>query len=321
MTSASIGRVEWLDLREVWKNEAADFTPWLLANVDVLREALGLEFEIERNEHPVGSFSLDLIGTDLTNGARLIVENQIEQSDHGHLGQLVTYAAGTDAGTILWVAKAFRDEHRAALEWLNEQTNEDTRFFGVAVRALRIGDSPPAPFLEVVARPSDWQKTVRRVTAASESDEHAAYRAFWSPLRERLMAENPEWLSGRAEPKSMYLGTNSPIPGQFLSAGIGSGELRVELEIDTGDRERNLSVFEQLRQRRSVLESETGELDFLEGGYRSKIVKRLPWNGKLLTQPDRQDEARDWFYENLGALRRGIAAAVADASSEELLQP
>lgn len=91
MLEGGIGRVEWLDIREVWKNEAADFTPWLLQNVDVLRDALGgLDIELERAEHPVGAFSLDLIGNDLTHGSRLIVENQIEQSNHGHLGQLLT---------------------------------------------------------------------------------------------------------------------------------------------------------------------------------------------------------------------------------------
>jgi hypothetical protein len=112
----------------------------------------------------------------------------------------------------------------------------------------------------------------------------------------------------------MYLGTNAPVPSASLSAGIGSSELRVEVEIDTGNRERNLAVFKDLREHRSVIESEAGELEFLEGSFRCKIVKRLPWKGKLLTQPDRQDEAREWFYENLSALRRGITATLVNAT-------
>ncbi len=188
---AEIGRVEWLDIRAVWRNESADFTPWLLKNVDVLRDALGgLDLELERAEHPVGAFSLDLIGTDLTHGVPLIVENQIESSDHGHLGQLLTYTAGTDAGTIVWVTKGFRDEHRVALDWLNEHTGEGIRFFGLVVKAVRIGDSLPAPMLDVVVQPNDWQKTVRRVAMPPEAEETAAYRSFWEPLRERLLEED-----------------------------------------------------------------------------------------------------------------------------------
>ena len=112
-----------------------------------------------------------------THGVPLIVENQIEQSDHRHLGQLLTYAAGADAGTVVWVTKGFRDEHRVALDWLNEHTGEEIRFFGLVVRALQVGDSLPAPLLEVVVQPNDWQKTVRRAAAPQESEERAAYRS------------------------------------------------------------------------------------------------------------------------------------------------
>ncbi|MBM2822711.1 MAG: hypothetical protein HW413_1457 [Thermoleophilia bacterium] len=128
-TPEALGKVDWLDIRAVWPNEATSFTPWLLDNADVLGDTLGLEIQLEEAEHSVGGFSLDLIGRDLTHEARLIVENQIEQSDHGHLGQLLTYTAGTDAATIVWIARGFRDEHRVALDWLNEHTGEDIRFF------------------------------------------------------------------------------------------------------------------------------------------------------------------------------------------------
>lgn len=307
--NTEIGRIEWLDIREVWKNEAADFTPWLLANVDVLRDALGgLDLELERAEHPVGAFSLDLIGTDLTNGVPLIVENQIEASDHGHLGQLLTYAAGTDAGTVIWVTKGFRDEHRVALDWLNEHTGEGIRFFGVVIRAVRIGDSPPAPLLELAVQPNDWQKTVRRVAAPHESAEVDAYRAFWEPLKERLRGVDPGYFKGRAKPRSIWLTMNSPVRQTFLAGEIGAGEIRVVLDIDTGTREQNLALLNDLRSRRSAIEAEAGELDFSEGNVRCKVIRRLPWDGKLLTQPDRHEEARDWLYENMLGLRRGLDA-------------
>lgn len=307
--SSEIGRIEWLDIREVWKNEAADFTPWLLANVDVLRDALGgLDLELEKAEHPVGAFSLDLIGTDLTNGVPLIVENQIEASDHGHLGQLLTYTAGTDAGTIVWVTKGFRDEHRVALDWLNEHTGEGIRFFGVVIRAARIGNSPPAPLLDLVVQPNDWQKTVRRVAAPQDSADSAAHKTFWEPVRQWILEENAELLKGRAKPKSIWLTLNSPIHRTFLAGEIGSGEIRVLLDIDTGDRDQNLALLSTLQQHRAPIEAEVGELDFLEGNVRCKVMKRRAWDGKLLTQPDRHEEARGWFHDNLLAFRRGLEA-------------
>lgn len=188
----------------------------------------------------------------------------------------------------MWVAKSFCDEHRVALDWLNEHTGEAIRFFAVVVKALRIGDSPPAPFLEVVAKPNDWQKTVRRVAAGGESAEADAYRSFWAPLRQRILDREPELLRGRTEPKSIWLTMNSPIRKTSLAAEIGAGELRVVLDIDTGVRESNLALLGEIAENRSALEAIAGELEFLEGVQRCRIVKRRAWEGKLLTQPDRQ---------------------------------
>ena len=275
----------------------------------MLRDVLGgLDLELERAEHPVGSYSLDLIGTDLTHGVSLIVENQIESSDHTHLGQLLTYTAGTDAGTIVWITKSFRDEHRGALDWLNEHTGEGIRFFGVVVRALRVGDSAPAPLLELVVQPSDWQKAVRRSTPSSLSADHIVYRSFWEPLRERLLEEVPELMKGRANPKSRWLTMVSPIPRTLISGEIGAEELLVTLDIDLGDRERNLAVLAQLQQYRAVIEADAGEVGFDEGKFRCRVVRSVPWEGTLLTQPERHDEARSWLHDNMLGLRRGLEA-------------
>ena len=136
-----LGKLTAIDLRTIWKHEGHDFTPWLLEHADHLAEVLGIDIELNAAEHPVGSFSLDLIGRDLTNGCVLIVENQLTPTDHWHLGQLLTYASGTDAGTIIWMAPEFREEHRQAIDWLNQATGEEARFFGVEIGAVKIGDS------------------------------------------------------------------------------------------------------------------------------------------------------------------------------------
>lgn len=119
---ANLGRLEGVEVRTVWVHEARDFTPWLLEHADHLAETLGIDLELEQSEHPVGGFSLDLVGRDLTNDAVLIVENQLAGTDHNHLGQILTYAAGTDASSIVWIATSFREEHRQAIDWLNEPT-------------------------------------------------------------------------------------------------------------------------------------------------------------------------------------------------------
>src|SRR5829696_9348086 len=139
--TAELGKLEHVDPRLVWTHEAHEFTPWLLANADRLSEALGIDLELEAAEHGVGGYSLDLVGRDITNDAVLIVENQLATTDHTHLGQVLTYAAGTGASTIVWIATEFREEHRQALDWLNEQTGEETHFFGIELQVARIGES------------------------------------------------------------------------------------------------------------------------------------------------------------------------------------
>ena len=157
-------------------------------------------------------------------------------------------------------------------------------------------------------QPNDWQKTVRTVAAPRDSQDHAVYKSFWEPVRQQILESNAELLKGRAKPKSIWLTMNSPIQRTFLAAEIGSGEIRVLLDIDTGERERNLALLDKLRQQRGMIEAETGELAFLEGNVRCKVMRRRPCDGKLLTQPDRHEEARTWYCENLLAFRRGLDA-------------
>ena len=184
-----LGRLEQVNPREVWAHEAQHFTPWLLGHADTLGEVLGIDLELERNEHPVGGFSLDLIGRDLTNDCALIVENQLEGTDHAHLGQILTYAAGTDAATIVWMATTFREEHRQALDWLNNLAGDQARFFGVQITAVRIGDSPVAPQFRLRAQPNDWHAQLSRAVRATTavSGKAQLYRDFWTRFLDRAL--------------------------------------------------------------------------------------------------------------------------------------
>lgn len=155
-----LSRLSRVKEREVWKHEAGDFTPWLAKheNLQFLGEVLGMKLKLEGTEVGVGDYAADILAFDTADGCRVVIENQLEKTDHGHLGQILTYAAGLNALKVIWIAKQFTDEHRAALDWLNENTRENIRFFGLEIEVWRIDDSLPAPKFNIVAKPNDWTK-------------------------------------------------------------------------------------------------------------------------------------------------------------------
>ena len=163
MPKAELGHLLRLSAKDAFNNEPGDFTPWLAKNLSYLADELGLELVLRAQEHPVGPFSLDLLLED-GSGRVVIVENQFDKTDHTHLGQLLTYCAGTRAQVVVWIAERMTEEHIAALEWLNDNTVPGTGFFGVELEILKIGNSPLAPHFRVVAQPNDWTKSIRAET-------------------------------------------------------------------------------------------------------------------------------------------------------------
>ncbi|MGN9779782.1 hypothetical protein ACTMTF_00045 [Nonomuraea sp. ZG12] len=182
---ADLGRLESVPLRSIWPNEAKDFTPWLADNLDVLGQAVGLALELRHREYAVGRYALDLLLED-AQGRVVAVENQLEQTDHGHLGQLLTYCAGTQAEVVIWIAHAVTEEHAAALEWLNANTVTGVGFFGVEVEVLRIGDSAPAANFKVVVRPNDYTKDGQRNRTRATAWSWEAYMEELRVPRERV---------------------------------------------------------------------------------------------------------------------------------------
>lgn len=192
MTSLNLGQLESVDLRTVWSDEAGDFTPWLAQeqNLALLGETVGIELELEAQEKDVGPFRADILCKDTTTDNWVLIENQLERTDHNHLGQLLTYAAGLKAVTIIWIAQRFTDEHRAALDWLNEITDDRFNFFGLEVQLWRIGQSPVAPAFDVVCKPNEWSRTIsgaaNRMVESEVSDTRLLYRDYWAALVEHL---------------------------------------------------------------------------------------------------------------------------------------
>ncbi len=186
MSQQNLGRLQKVDLREAWESEASGFTPWLAQeeNFQLLGEAIGIDLELESQEKDVGPFRADILCKDTANDHWVLIENQLERTDHTHLGQLITYAAGLQAVTIVWIAERFTDEHRAALDWLNEHTDEHINAFGLEIELWRIGDSPIAPKFNVVSQPNDWSRTVKDAAAAGGITEHKQLQLkFWTAFR------------------------------------------------------------------------------------------------------------------------------------------
>ena len=204
-----ISSLEIVDVRDVWRYEDRAFTPWLAANLDHLSAVTGLQLELEETEAAVGTFSADILARDARSGEVVIIENQLEQSDHGHLGQCLTYLTGLDAKVMIWVATGFRESHRSAVDWLNRHTTDDFAFFAVTVQAARIGDSPYAPLFEVVAKPNDWERELKTSANANWQRHADRWAGFWAAVVER----HPEEAS---RSKSIARGSNRWRPIQDL---------------------------------------------------------------------------------------------------------
>lgn len=235
-----LGQIQKIDVREAWPNEAASFTPWLEEHIGELGEVLGLDLEVESREAPVGAFSLDLLARDSGTGRPVIIENQLEPTDHDHLGKLLTYAGGHDANVIVWVAREFREEHRQALDWLNQRTSDETEFFGVRVEVWKIDDSRPAPHFTLVAAPNEWRRRRRQdELAKGPSERMLRYQAFFQPLIDDLH-ERGFTYARRAPRQSWYNVAAGRPAGVVYGAAFGHGrEVRVEVYINSTGQEWN----------------------------------------------------------------------------------
>lgn len=213
-----IGRLEKVDLRAIWKHEANDFTPWLAReeNIALLSEETGLDLELISEERQVGPFRADILCKNTIDNTFVLIENQLERTDHSHLGQLLTYAAGLEAVHIIWIAQKFTEEHRAALDWLNRVTDENLRFFGIEIEVYRIGDSPPAPMFQLISKPNDWSKAVHSSAKTEELTEAKALNLeYWTAMKEYF------------ERAGTKLRNQKPLPQHWTNFAIGRSHFKL----------------------------------------------------------------------------------------------
>lgn len=262
MKPLSLGRLHKVDLREAWSSESSDFTPWLAReeNLKLLGEAVGIELELESQEKEVGPFRADILCKDTANDSWVLIENQLEKTDHSHLGQLLTYAAGLNAVTIVWIAERFTEEHRAALDWLNERTDEKINLFGLEIELWRIGDSPIAPKFNIISQPNGWSKTVQQAAAASASGEVSEHKQFqlrfWTAFKDYMETEGSfircqkplpqHWTNHAIGRSGVHLG--SVVSTSNSETGTKGAEIRVELYMDGQNAKQEFSALETQRE-------------------------------------------------------------------------
>ena len=313
-----LGEIKRVDLREVWPNEASDFTPWLAENLDKLGEALGLDLELQSAEAAVGAFSLDVLAHDLGSNRPVIIENQLETTNHNHLGQLLTYAAGYDAYAVVWLTREFRDEHRQALDWLNQRTGEDTQFFGVVVEAWQIDDSRPAPHFKPVATPNDWQKLAVGAerssgNTAAVSERGERYRTFFQSLIDTLREEYSFTNARKGQPQSWYHFSSGNSGIAYSASFSRDGKASVNIDIASRNGEWNQRLFDRLTERKGTIQSEfSGDLVWDSVENRLACYVRVFRNGQIDDDEETLEAVQGWMVEQLLAFKRVFTPHLAE---------
>ncbi|MFZ2878911.1 MAG: DUF4268 domain-containing protein [Phototrophicaceae bacterium] len=281
MTSRPLGTLQRVALREVWSSESTDFTPWLAQdeNLKLLGDTLGLDLALEATEQQVGPFRADIVAKDTTDGSFVLIENQLERTDHSHLGQLLTYAAGLSTVTIVWIAERFTDEHRAALDWLNEVTSQDIGFFGLEIELWRIGDSPAAPKFNIVSQPNEWVKTVSKARSDGSLSEGDQLRLeFWTEFHDYLQNSN-SFVKSQKPSTAHWTSYSIGRSGFHISAlaGMTGGFISVELVLEPPQAK---GFFRALSKEKSAIEGAIGtSLDWRELPDKKMSIISIRKNG------------------------------------------
>jgi uncharacterized protein DUF4268 len=322
---AGLGKLERVELRDAWSTEDQHFTPWLALpeNIEILGKALNIDLVVEAVELYVGNYRADIVCENTEDSSRILIENQLTRTDHGHLGQILTYTAGTNAKTVIWIAERFAEEHREALDWLNQHTDDEIQFFGLEIELWRIDQSPPAPKFNIVSKPNNWTSSIRRVakriSGDALSDTLNLYLRYWTRFSDFM-----------DERQSMLRGGKKPQPASWMTFAIGrSGfhldgllsiqkkRIGVELYIGGDGAADYFRLLEQDKERIEIEFGEALEWHELPDKKKSRILLLVD---KDPADEDVWDDQFDWMANRLEKLHQVFAARIKllnlDASSE-----
>lgn len=302
---ATLGKIERIDdLRTIWPHEARDFSKWLAQeeNLALLSDTIGIDISLEERESSVGDFNVDLYATEEGSGRKIIIENQLEFTDHDHLGKIITYASGKGAEVIIWIVKHARDEHKQAIEWLNQHTDENVGFFLVEIELWKINDSLPAPKFNVVEKPNDWAKAMKVVEGLSALQK--LQLDFWQAFNEHAFV-NPEFKKVFSQRK--------PSPQHWYSVSIGRSTYHISFTVNTQKKRLGAEIYfsgdkdayGRFMEHSEEIERELSmPVEWREANKDCRIL--VLTNGDIKKGTDAWNEYFDWFCK-MGIKLRDIA--------------
>jgi hypothetical protein len=302
-----LGKLDRVKLRDVWIHEAHTFTKWLAEepNLKLLADELELDITLIQTEASVGKFNVDILAEQTTSDKKIIIENQLEATDHDHLGKIITYASGVNAEFVIWVVASVRDEHKRAVDWLNEHTDEDISFFLIKIELWQIGDSPPAPKFNVVCQPNDWAKAVKQSTAttAALSDTKVRQLEFWQKFREY----------GQSQKTTLSLRKPSPQHWYDISSGASNWHISLTLNGPTSQMAcavyipNDKTLFKHFQAHQVAIEEHLGgDLEWMElpGKKASRIKQSAPMD---LSEDDKWPEYFEWLLYRAESFHKAFA--------------
>lgn len=290
-----LSKLNKVELRAIWGHEALDFTRWLAEqeNLDALSEELGINITFLKTEAGVGKFNVDILAEEEVSGRKIIIENQLEDTNHDHLGKIITYASGYDAEIIIWIVQDVRSEHQRALEWLNEHTDEDISFFLIKIELWQIEGSNPAPKFEIMVSPNEWAKAIKTNPANRElTDTKLQQLEYWNKFKKFVRSKND------------HIRLQTPRPQHWYDVSMGSADCHIALTLNSRDKfvscdlyiTRNKDFYRYLEERKAAVEKDIGEN---ANWWNAKVASGLRIKKEVPELFD-QNEAEKyftWLYE------------------------
>lgn len=291
-----LGILKIITPRKKWNNEARDFTPWLAEHVDELGKAVGIELEVENVEVAVGPYSADILAKDTGTGKFVVIENQLEKTDHDHLGKAITYASVLDASTVIWIATDFTEEHKKALDWLNDHTNDEFSFYGVQLELWQIDESKPALRINIISKPNLAVRQAARSMAVEElSDKRKFQYDFWVRFRDKL-----------AKTKKIP-SLQTPRPQYWFDVALGKSDIHISNTCNTDENSVGIRIYignkivdvmlPYLESRKDEIENALNESLSWNPNPENRDKVILLLHSTDLSKPEKVNEAIDWLIE------------------------
>lgn len=283
------------DLRSVWKNEPKNFSKWLSEeeNLNLLGNEIGVDITLDQLESRVGDFSVDILATEVDTNKKIIIENQLEDTNHDHLGKIITYASGKNAEIIIWIVKRAREEHRKAIEWLNDNIDAKISFFLVEIELWQIDNSPLAPHFNVIERPNDWAKNVKNLESLSETKQlqYKFWQAFCDYAFKRDDIER-EFLQRKTHPQHWYtLG----VPGKQYTINTAVNTQKKQISVDIYIPNDKNFFHEILNEKQKIENMFGNSLEWIEAGKDCRIVAKKNVDIKNSFDNNNWNQLFDWL--------------------------